>query len=267
MSSVKISLAFMSCLLISAAAFAHDTWLTPNRFAVEPGSTAVLDLTSGIAFPKLETFINPERLEHSFCRLAGRQFEMSAAPKAPASLRLKARLSDQGIATMWIDLKPRALTLTPAQVREYLDEIGAPKDLGKEWTESKTPKRWREIYTKHAKTFVRVGEAKSDTSWSEPVGMKLEIIPESDPTSLKAGDEFTVRVLNEQRPMSGFPIGIVFAETRKSTIAITDNSGRVTFRLAVTGPCMLRGTDLRRSTKPDVDWESDFTTLTIRVGS
>jgi uncharacterized GH25 family protein len=254
-------------IVISTAAVAHDTWLAPNRFAVEQGAIAVLDLTSGMAFPTLETLIKPDRLEHSFCRLAGRQFEMSTASQGQTSLRLNAQLGEQGIATMWIDLRPRALTLTAAQVREYLDEIGAPKDLAKEWTQSKKPKRWKEIYTKHAKTFVRVGDTKSDNSWSEPVGMKLEIIPERDPTSLEVGDDFTVRVLSEQRPMPGFPVGIVFAENGKTAITRTDQLGRATFRVSVKGPCMLRGTDLRRSTKPGVDWESDFTTLTIRIGS
>lgn len=267
MKSLKILWTVAVGIGFATAAFAHDTWLAPTRFSVEQGSIAVLDLTSGMAFPKLETLIKPERLEHSFCRLAGRQFEMSTALQAATSLRLNAQLADQGIATMWIDLKPRALTLTPAQVREYLEEIGASEDLGKEWIQSRKPKRWKEIYTKHAKTFVRVGEAKSDNSWSVPVGMKLEIIPESDPTSLKMGDEFTVRVLSEQRPMPGFPLGIVFAESGKVVIARTDQLGRATFRLSAKGLCMLRGTDLRRSTKPGVDWESDFTTLTLRIGN
>jgi hypothetical protein len=31
------------------------------------------------------------------------------------------------------------------------------------------------------------------------------------------------------------------------------------------GRWLLRGTDLRESTKKDIDWESDFTTLTIEV--
>ncbi len=33
---------------------------------------------------------------------------------------------------------------------------------------------WREVYTKHSKTFVRVGELQSDRSWAEPVMETLE---------------------------------------------------------------------------------------------
>jgi len=47
------------------------------------------------------------------------------------------------------------------------------------------------------------------------------------------------------------------------TLKSTDAEGRVTFRLDRAGRWMLRGTDLRRSAKPQTDWESDFTTLTL----
>lgn len=54
--------------------------------------------------------------------------------------------------------------------------------------------------------------------------------------------------------------GEMKGETRK-----TDSAGRVAFRLNKPGRWLLRGTDLRKSTKSDVDWESDFTTLTLEV--
>ena len=45
----------------------------------------------------------------------------------------------------------------------------------------------------------------------------------------------------------------------------TDAEGRATFRLTKAGKYMLRATDLRPSTQTDLEWESDFTTLTIEV--
>lgn len=81
-----------------------------------------------------------------------------------------------------------------------LDEVDAPESLRTQWAEMKE-KRWRESYTKHPKTFVRVGQPQSDRSATEPVGMFLEIVPEKDPTALKAGDEFTVRVMKDGQPV------------------------------------------------------------------
>jgi len=49
-------------------------------------------------------------------------------------------------------------------------------------------KRWREQYRKHAKAFLRVGEALgAPSSWREPVGLELEIVPEGDPHPASPG--------------------------------------------------------------------------------
>jgi len=121
------------------------------------------------------------------------------------------------------------------------------------------------VYTKHAKTFIRVGRSPADGSWAEPVGMALEIVPERDPTRLNRGGDFPVRVLEHGMPLANFPLGIVREGRRKGEIRKTDDQGRVKFRLARRGRWLLRGTKLRKATQPEVDWESDFTTLTVDV--
>ena len=150
-------------------------------------------------------------------------------------------------------------------MKEYLDEISAPESLRKQWNEMKEPKRWRESYTKHPKTFVRVGDPKSDESWKEPVGMFLEIVPEDDPTALRLGDEVTVRVLKDGKPFGDFALNAVGAGEMKGETQKTDAQGRVVFRMNTAGRWLLRGTDIRKSDKPNTDFESDFATLTIEV--
>ena len=260
----------MTCLLIIAldsCALAHDTWLIPDRFVVERDSVVTLDLTSGMAFPGLDTSIKPERIDRAFCRLAGHRFELTDYSSAPKSLLFKARLSESGVATIWIELKPRSLVLTTKLVKEYLDEIGAPEVIRQQWANAKRPRRWREAYTKHSKTFVRVGEAQSDRSWAEPVGMQLEIVPEKDPTTLRVGDELAVRVLKNGAPLPNFSVGIVNAGDAKGRIQKTDAEGRATFRLDRGGRWLVRVTELRKSSQAGIDWESNFTTLTFQVGS
>lgn len=163
-------------------------------------------------------------------------------------------------------LPPRAIELKPAEVQEYLDEIDAPASLRRQWAEME-PKRWREVYTKHPKTFVRVGNPKADRSWAEPVGMALEIVPEKDPTILRDGDELSVRVLKNGAPYGAFSLNTLAAGETKGETKKTDPAGRVTFRLNKAGAWLLRGTDVRKSTKTDADWESDFATVTLEVKS
>jgi hypothetical protein len=58
-------------------------------------------------------------------------------------------------------------------------------------------------------------------------------------------------------------VGLVGAGTRGvGLLARTGADGRVEFRLPGAGRWMLRAAVLRRAAEPDLDWESDFATLT-----
>ena len=252
-------------LMISAPALAHDTWLIPERFAVPKESVVQLDLTSGTSFPALATSIKPDRIDSARCRFSGQRSDIVDFESEPKSLRLFARTPESGFATCWVALKPRSIELTPKQVQEYLHEIGANDSVRQQWNKTAQPKRWRETYTKEAKTFVSVGTIEHDVSWTEPVGLSLEIIPEKDPASLHVGDALPVQVLKAGKPLAGFPLGILHEGKSRGTIRRTDRHGRVAFRLDSAGRWLLRGTELRSAPQAEGEWESTFTTLTINV--
>jgi len=256
--------AFTAFAALVSSVQAHDTWLIPDKFIVAPNSIITLDMTSGMEFPKLDAAPKPDRVQSAKCRLAGKTFDITNKLAAPNSLQFRSELADVGIATFWVKLPSRSLELKPDQVKEYLDEVDAPEALRQQWAEMK-PRRWRESYTKHPKTFARVGEPPSDRSWAEPVGMFLEIVPEKDPTALKAGDDFPVRVLKDGKPFAEFSLNAISTGEPKGDTRKTDKVGRVTFRLGREGRWLLRGTDIRKSNQPDTDWESDFATLTLEV--
>ena len=265
MNNARKDCCLMALLMISAPAYSHDTWLMATRAGRSGAAPSQFELTSGMAFPALGTVIEPDRIEQAMCRSPEGDRAMGDIHRAPKALRLNAAASGKGISTCWVVLKPRALELNATQVKEYLAEIDAPADIRREWTNAKTPKRWREQYAKHAKTFVRDSGAVSTAQWADPVGMRLEIVPEVDPTVLRAGDRFAVRVLRNGESAAGFPLGIVAAGNHRGSIRKTDAEGRVAFDLNRSGRWLLRGTDLRKSQRMDLDWESDFTTLTFEV--
>ena len=258
-----------SCLaanLIALSALAHDTWIVADQMRVAPKTTVTLDLTSGVEFPKLGVGPKPENVPNASGRLAGRTFEISEKSPAPQSLQYKTELSEAGIAAIWIKLPSRTLELKPEQVKMFNEEVNAPEALQKEYDNMPEPKRWRGTSTKHPKTFVRVGDAKGDTSWKEPVGLSLEIVPEKDPTALRAGDEFPVRVLRDGAPFAGFALNAVSAGDKKGETQTTDGGGRATFKLNKAGRWLLKGVEAHKATVPDMNFEATSTTLTFEVG-
>ena len=252
-------------LTLSFPALAHDTWLLARPSAVRPGIPVTLELTSGMAFPAPETAIKPERIAKAAVRLAGETADLKDRHAAAKALELTVWLSKPGVASLWVELAPKSIDLTADQVKEYLDEIGASAAVRRAWREMPAPRHWRELYSKHAKTYVRVGQPAGDRSWAEPVGMGLEIVPEKDPTALHPGEELPVRVLRNGAPFAAFPVGLVRQGDAHGVLKTTDGQGRATFAVGQAGRWLLRTTDLRRSTKPEADWESDFTTLTFEV--
>ncbi|HET6897504.1 MAG TPA: DUF4198 domain-containing protein [Vicinamibacteria bacterium] len=250
-------------LAAAAVASAHDTWMLPRAFHVAPGATVRLGLTSGMAFPRDESAIKPDRVARSGMRLGGRTVPLRAAAGRHA-LALSGVAGPAGLATLFVELKPRTLDLTPEQVEEYLEEIGATETAGPKWRARKD-RRWRESYVKLAKSFVAVGD-ESDASWATPVGLSLELVPESDPSRLRAGQGLVVRVLLDGAPLAGQPVGAV--GPRGSVPARpTDETGRVRFDLDAAGPWLIRSTRLDEAggAEPLLDWRSRFATLTFAV--
>jgi len=256
---------FVSVLLCLAAAVAvaHDTWILPASDSVRPGATVSFDMTSGMAFPALDHAVAADRLATASFRLRGKTSEISDRAAGAHSLKLTAALGESGIATVWAESKPRFIELTPNQVDEYLEEIGAAETVGREWKARGAGARWRENYTKHSKTFVRVGEPGQDLSWKEPVGMVFEIVPEQDPTALSSGSRLAVLLLKDGKPLSDFPVGLVAAGAKAGSIQRTNPRGRVSFQLDHSGWWLLRATRIERSAKPDLNRESRFTTLAL----
>ncbi len=251
--------------LVASAALAHDTWILPASGSVRPGAAVSFDMTSGMAFPALDHPVAADRLAAASFRLRGKTSEISNRAAGAHALKLTASLGESGIAAVWAESQPRFIELTPKQVEEYLEEVGAAETVGREWKARGAGARWRENYTKHAKTFVRVGEPGQDSSWKDPVGMAFEIIPEQDPTALSSRDRLTVRLVMHGKPLPDFPVGLVAAKAKNGSIQKTDAQGRASLGLDRAGWWLLRATHIERSTKPDLDWESHFTTLTVIV--
>lgn len=252
----------MACAVILSLSvgrvLAHDTWLEPQAFARRSGDVAEFDLTSGHGFPEAEHAIAPERLARAECRVAGKPQRMHPASVRPKSLRLAVRLQQEGTAVCRVELKPRSIELTDEQVAAYFDEIDAPDAIRRDWAAAPRPRAWRETYAKYAKSMVGSGAWQKDGTWSKPVGMAFEIVPESNPLSIRAGEQMAVRVLHDGSPLSGLSVALAGVGT-PNVWRRTDAQGRAKFEVPSAGRWIVRGTDLRAEARGR--WRSRFTTL------
>ncbi len=251
--------------LLSGIAGAHDTWLMPSAWAAATSRGSTLELTSAGSFPKAEHAVSRDRLVQIKVRSGGKTQDITDIREGKSSLEVRLPEAPSGVATIWMESKPRPIKLTPDQVAHYLEEIGARESIGKEWLKQPEPRKWRESYRKLAKTYVLLGKT-ADESWSEPVGLSLELIPESDPTSLDVGDRLVVRVLRNGAPLAGLAVFSQAAGEKPSSPGMSDSRGRVTLTLGKAGSWLVRGTLITRSTATDETWQTEMATLTFGVG-
>jgi hypothetical protein len=170
-----------------------------------------------------------------------------------------------GVATISIALKPRTLELEPKLIEEYLAEIRADSVVRAQWDSIPAPRRWRESYAKYATSFVRVGNSGHDSTWKSPAGVNFEIVPETNPTALSAGDKLPIRVFLNGAPLAGFPVGARREGGSAAAFVTTDGSGRASVPLPTQGRWLLFGTRLRRANEAGLEWRSDFVTMTFAV--
>src|ERR1700682_1785477 len=255
-----------AALLASATlAAAHETWLMPSNMRVATGRTVELHVTSGMKFPANELPIDPTRVVRAEVRTGGNVERLRAPRATRRSLRYIWIPRQSGVATISLALKPRTLELEPKLIQEYLAEIRADSSVRAQWDSIPAPRRWRESYTKNATSFVRVGKYGQDSNWKSPAGLDFEIVPESDPTALSAGDRLPIRVFLNGAPLTGFPVGARREGGTAAAFVTTDASGRASVPLPKQGRWLLFGTHLRRTNEPGLEWRSDFVTMTFAV--
>lgn len=262
----KQLLVLATAMLATVPSWAHDTWLMPERFAATPGATLKFDLISAAGFTGPESAIKPDRVERALYRLGSELTDLGVAGPTEKTLVFTATFARPGVAVVAVDLKPKLLELSPDKIEIYFREIYAGEAVRATWKAISEPRRWRERYSKHTKTFVRIGEpGAEENGWAQPMGAALEIIPERNPSILRVGDVLSVRVLKDGVPVAGFALGFVAAGEIREHVIFTDSEGRAQATLDAPGAWLIHGTDLRHVVSDELEWESDFVTMTIDV--
>jgi uncharacterized GH25 family protein len=266
MKSTRILVATVGAVLAAVPCFAHDTWLLPRSPLAEEGKVLLVDLTSGMAFPRRETAIKSDRVASSGWRTGAGDGSLETLQAADSSLVAHVSPVGTGTAVIFLSLKPNKIEMGAADVTAYFEEIGAPESLRREWAAAGPDAKFQETYTKHTKAFVRMGDEESeveDKTCLRPVGFTIEFIPQRDPTTLSVGDSLVVKAVGKKDELESFAVGVVCGETGESQLLRTNQAGFVGFTITEEGWWLVKGTLLRR--KSDGTFNSDFTTMTFYV--
>jgi hypothetical protein len=210
--------------------------------------------------------VTPDRVDGFWVLdAAGDRHEVTGARAEGKFLRAEVQLDAAGVALAALAIRPRTLELSAGEFNEYLEHDGLPQIL--EWRRSRDElgRDVRESYAKFAKAIVTVGEGGSRDLATRPAGLRIEIVPLLDPSTVGAGQRLPVQVLFEGRPLEGVSVYALAAGAEGYVDGHrTDDDGRAVVPIPSGGLMSLHCIHMRPHADPDeADWESFFATTTF----
>ena len=237
-----------------------------------PGERTRVFITNGDVFPESLTLLGLHRVEELKLHTEGGVQGVENLQVEGKALSFEIRAPQRGGMILALETKPRRARLTASDFNAYLEEEGLGSILLERESAGEIQSATMERYTKWAKAILAGSEqadGEQQDFWSQPVGQRLEIVPEADPNALSAGETLSIRVLFEEEAAEGVT---VFAGgtggDRERIEQVTDSQGRASFVLPSPGRWYLRGIKmLRVEGDPELQWESFWCTLTFEIES
>ena len=229
--------------LIAVPAAAHDFWLQPARFIVEPG--AALPATLQVGHGKFR-----QRSPIPAGRIVAMQ---SVGPGGVVDQRsglnvgkpgddMRLRFGRSGTYVVALQTNRTPTTLPALRFNDYLNAEGLTPAIAHRARTGASDNPGREVYSRRAKALVQVGAVTSgQAAVTRPVGMTLEIVPEKNPYAMKPAEPLPVRVLFEGRPLAGALVKLTDLGADEKPVAMhrTDGAGRAVFSVPYGGAWLL----------------------------
>jgi len=263
----------LGLLVCSWASFieAHDFWLQPSEYWVEPDTLDSMTLQVGHG-PFRQRSPIPLRRITRFQAIAPN----GMAVDVHQGLRLGQgaedgdfRLNDPGTYVLVLQTDDGAQTHLPAiRFNDYLKVEGLTPALEQRARLQRMDADGSERYSRCAKSIVQVGQPRAGLQGQvdKPVGLPLEIVPEANPYGTKRPATFPVRVLYAGHALAGALVKLTNLANDASPfeVRLTDRDGRASFTMPNAGAWLLNviwTKPLPRS--EETDFETVFSSLSF----
>ena len=258
---------FFLMLILSS----HELFLKSDSYFLQNGEPAELFLFNG-TFDKSENAITTDRIIGA--QIHGTNFDFEPKDSDYAIREnvtyLKFTPGEDGTYAAGISTLPRMIELGPEDFKEYLEHEGLEDMIAERKEKGLENQAVREKYSKHVKAILQVGGARTDHFLKE-FGYPIEFVPVKNPYTLKVGDKATFKLLLNGKPLAGQGVHISSRNDgvdpfAKEIPSRTDDEGQVSFEITETGHWYVATIHMVESLEEDVEYESNWATITFEVG-
>lgn len=234
-----LGFAAAAAAVAAAPVLAHDFWLQPQRFWVQPGAALPMVLLVGHGAARQRSDIAASRF--TLFRSIGpdgmrnRAGELTLGKPADASPRFAAA----GTHVVFFATSNVASELPAKRFNEYAAAEGLDMVIAGRRASGALGRPGRELYSRRGKAIVQVGAPGSamQPHVTKPVGLGLEIVPLTNPYAGTGATRMTVQVLYQGKPLPGALIKLnnLAADAQPVEMHRSDGAGRAVFRLQRSG--------------------------------
>jgi uncharacterized GH25 family protein len=250
--------------LAASAAWAHDFWISPSKFRVAKGGSVDLPLRVGEDYAGEAVPRDDLRIE-KFVVLGpdGTEDVKGENGKDPAG---SVTLAKDGVHVVVFRSKRRSIELEAAKFEAYLKEEGLDAVAKARAERKETDKKGREVYSRCAKALLLCGDGAKD-GFDRVAGLRMEIVPETNPYASAANDELTFRVVFDEKPLAnGLVVARSRAEPKHTVSARSGEDGRVKLKLDRAGEWLVKCTHMVVAPEETgMDWESLWASVTFEL--
>ena len=266
----KLFVSFLLCAALMMPVFAHDLFLKLNTYFVAPGDKVSVKILNG-SFQASEGAVNFARLRDvSVVSPTGARWnpKENDFTKDDKTSFLNLETKEEGNYVAGLSTGTREIDLKAKDFNEYLTEDGIPDTLLERKRKKELTKDVRERYSKHVKIIFQAGSKQTD-NYKTALGYPVEIVPVTNPYTLKTGDTFEFQCFKEGKPLANQFV-MTGHEDKDGKLIIgenvrTDKNGFAKFKLAAAGLWYVKFINMTRLADPKLNYESKWATLTFEL--
>jgi uncharacterized GH25 family protein len=263
--------ALATLALAAGPVAAHDFWVQPSAYWLQPGTLTAMTLQVGHGPARQRSPIPLQRIiRFQAIGPTGQSVDLRSR------LRLGSALEDgdivmqsPGAQMLILQTDDRAQTHLPAlRFNDYLTVEGLTPALNQRTRLHRMDRDDSENYSRCAKSILQVGPAAGgpQSQITRPVGLPLEIVPERSPYAQPRSPSLPVHVIFEGHALAGALVKLTRLEDDAQPFEThrTDSTGRAVFAMPSTGSWLLNVIWTKPQPRSaETDFETTFSSLSF----
>lgn len=263
----RFGLLLSALLGMATPVAAHEFWIEPANFRPPAGKLLDVRLFVGQHFRGDTMIYLPESFERFVTVNTRGTRNIPGLPGDDPAARLTP--ADPGLLLIAYQSTRYSLDMDAATFESYLEKEGLDSIRALRTQRGERGKPVRELYSRFAKSLLAVGGSDGGLDARRPIGLRLEIVPQTAVYQLRPGQGLEVQLLYENRPLANAQL-LAFSKKKSKTPLMqrTDAQGRARFVLPYPDVWMLSAVHMIPApANAKADWESFWASLSFETGA